>query len=466
MSETPTISTEILDPGTVLGNRYKIIRPIGAGGMATVYLASDLDHDGDEVALKHLHKEFARDKMHLERFIREVQLMNTVEHPNVVKTYDICIDGGYVFFTMEYVHGKSLEQLMGERSFSPVEIGEIVLGVCEALKEIHAHHIVHRDLKPGNILITDDGQIKITDFGVAREKSSRLTSKTQKVGSICYIAPEIWLGKKPTPAADFYGLGVVLYELATGEIPFEHEFPGTVMQMHLEEAPTPPKELNSRVPDWLNDLTMRLLEKSPRKRPKSTEDIMDFVVTNAFESPRWTQSQLNRSVQPLVETGEEKEKRPAKLNRTYVLSMTATKVLDEATLESHADKPRRKATVCIPLPKRAAVVFEIETPSRDFIYFGIFLASLQIFDGVLTRMGMQRFSTDAEGNFFLRRMMEAYGVDATLITAKLSAIIVVAVLTVIAKRMTWIKDVIAVLSIVYLVAAIFPWVYILSSTWK
>ena len=156
----------------------------------------------------------------------------------------------------------------------------------------------------------------------------------------------------------------------------------------------------------------------------------------------------------------------AKLNenprgKTYVFQLTATRLIDDASIYSAKEKARRKATVVIPLPRRAAMVVEIETPSRDFLFFGIFLASLQIFDGVLTSMGLDRFGMHAEGNPMMRHLMEYVGPHQALLTVKILAIIFVAVLTVLAKRLSWIKDLIGVLSCIYLFAAVIPWVYLL-----
>lgn len=473
-----TVAAELFDPGTVLAGRYKIQRLIGNGGMAAVYLAQD-QQNSFPVAVKVLHREFASDKTYLERFIREVQYMDRVDHPNIVKTHDILTDGPSVFFTMEYVDGCSLDPLLDRSSFSVGEIMALVIGICEGLEVIHRHHIVHRDLKPGNVLLTRSGLVKIADFGVAREKeASRLTAKTQKVGSMCYMAPEIWLGKTPTPAVDFYSLGILMYELATGEIPFEDEYPGTVMTMHLDQVPRPPRELNPAVPGWLSDYILRLLAKSPKDRPQSAKEIADYFRKHLLgKDLLLEQRSLAEKVQAISaladslaeDLSRQEEHAPSarklaekpRRGRTYVFKLTATKILDEASLATKPVRPRRKATVILPLPKRAAIVFEIEAPSRDFIYFGVFLASLQVFDGVLTSMGMSRFSLDAEGNPLLRELMMHYGPESALFAVKGLAIIMVVFLTFLAKRQRWIKDMIAALSCLYLFAAILPWIYFL-----
>jgi len=460
-SETPVISANILEPGELIGSRYTIIKLIGTGGMATVYLATDKELGDKQLAVKVLHKEFSSDKIYLERFIREVQLMNKVSSPSVVSTYDIGNDGDIFFFTMEYVEGQSLAELIDKRSFTIEELVKIITGICEGLQAIHLMEIVHRDLKPGNIMLLKDNSIKITDFGVAREKSSKLTGQTQKVGSICYMAPELWMGQEVTPAVDFYALGIVLYELATGEIPFEDMYPGEVMKMHLEKQLVPPKDINDRVPDWLNELIEKLLEKDPANRPADAMEIASFVDRQTFGA---VTAARNLKVYKPAESrvkAEGLEQAGHRRGKTYMFTLSATKLLDEAQLQSADAKPRRKATISIPLPKRAAIVFEIEKPSRDFIFFGIFLISLQVFDGVLTSAGVSKFGTSAEGNVFLRGLMERFGANEALFVIKSFAIGLVVFLTILAKRISWIKDLIGVLSCIYLVAAIVPWLLIL-----
>ena len=463
---------EAFPPGSVIAGRYEIREVIGRGGMATVYLASDRQCNGMPVALKALHKQFAEDKIYVERFIREVQLMSKVDDRNVVKTFDIGTDQGVIYFTMEYVKAPSLEKVMDNYSFSESQMARLIVEICRGLQAIHAQGIIHRDLKPANVLVLSDASVKITDFGVAREKYSRLTTKTQKVGSVCYMAPEIWLGKKLTPAIDFYSLGVVLYELCTGDVPFEHDWIGEMMRMHIEDKPVPPIEKNSKVPPWLNQLVLRLMEKSPKDRFKTAEEIMVYVRLYALEHAETAAEdgqQLLIDRDPCVFEGADEttvsraRAEPfgsGQRRKTYVFQLTGTRLIDEAGLRRES-KPRRKTTVVIPLPRKAAVIIEIESPSRDFLFLGVFLASLQIFDAVFTSIGLSRFGLHAEGNPLLRRLMIEYGPDQALIMVKLFAIMVVVGLTVLAKKLSWVKDLIGVLSCVYLFAAIIPWLYLL-----
>ena len=184
--------TEKLDIGSVIANRYTIQRSLGAGGMGTVYLAQDSLNNGALVAVKVLHPDLVVDDRQSQRFMREVQLMRKVDHLNVVRTYDVGSDGEIVFFTMEYVPGKSLEAFIEGQSFPRERIPKLILGVAAGLEAIHRAGIIHRDLKPANILVLEDFQPKITDFGVARPEFSELTAHNEIIGSALYIAPEVW----------------------------------------------------------------------------------------------------------------------------------------------------------------------------------------------------------------------------------------------------------------------------------
>ncbi len=478
MSDSQFVAPDPLALGTVIADRYTVEQHIGTGGMASVYLVTDQAQEQKRVALKILHRQFAEDPIYVQRFQREVNLMRKVADKNVAQTYETGEDQGQIFFTMEYVPSESLEKIMDSRSLTERQAAQLTIEVCKGLQAIHRQGIMHRDLKPANILVMEDGAVKIVDFGVARERHSKLTTKSQKVGSVCYMAPEIWLGKTLTPSVDFYSLGVVLYELATGVVPFEHEWPGEVMRQHIEEPVRPPAELNRGLPNWLNELIMRLLSKSPRGRPKSAEEIIVFVklygpLTYNDRNPGILEVPLLADRKPFKDLDLSQEagfpERKGKQTeihrgRTYVMSLTATRLIDQSGCEQAPDKPRRKATVIIPLPRRAAMVLEIEYPSRDFIYLGIFLGSLQIFDWVLTHMGVSRFGSHAEGNPFLRYIMSVVGPERTLMVVKLAAIMLVILLTVLARRTRWIKDLIGALSLIYLFAAVVPWIYLLSMT--
>lgn len=268
--------------GETISGRYVIEKCLGAGGMGAVYLAQDNVLEGNRVALKVLHSELTRDNDLAKRFLREVQLMHKVNHPNVVRTYDVGREEDLIYFTMEYLPGASLDRLINKDTTLPLEtIVNVAEQVCLALQAIHSAEIIHRDLKPANILVLEGNIVKLTDFGVARPKGSNLTQHNEIIGSVEYMAPEVWLGKGMTPALDFYSLGIILYQLATGSVPFASEEPASLMWMHVKKPPTPPKELRSDIPNWLNNLILKLLAKAPTERPQSGNEIITYFNNHA-----------------------------------------------------------------------------------------------------------------------------------------------------------------------------------------
>jgi len=293
-----------LRAGSVVADRYSIVKPLGTGGMGTVYLAADKMLGEEKVAIKILHTNFIDDQTQLARFMREVQLMRKVNHRNVVRTYDVGTDGPFTYFTMEYVPGVQLEKYILNQNLPVEQIVNYMSQICEALGAIHAAGIIHRDLKPANIIILEDGTLRIADFGVARTEISNLTAHDEIVGSVCYIAPEIWLGKKITHSVDLYSLGVILYEMLTGDVPFDGETPAELMRAHLDRAPTPPKEIKRATPAWLNKLTLRLLGKSPKDRPHDAHEVLDFLKLHSGE----TAADARSEAQPFFEELENKSR--------------------------------------------------------------------------------------------------------------------------------------------------------------
>ena len=268
--------------GDVISGRYVVEKCLGAGGMGAVYLAKDKVLEGNLVALKVLHSELTRDTDQAKRFLREVQLMHKVNHPNVVRTYDVGKEDDIIYFTMEYLPGASLDRLIVKDKQVPIEtIVHIAEQVSKALQAIHSSEIIHRDLKPANILILEGNQVKLTDFGVARPKGSDLTQHNEIIGSVEYMAPEVWLGKGMTPAIDFYSLGIIMYQLATGTVPFVSDEPATLMFMHVKKPPVPPKQHRPDMPNWLNNLILKLLSKSPKERPQTGDEIVKYFDNHA-----------------------------------------------------------------------------------------------------------------------------------------------------------------------------------------
>lgn len=261
----------------LLASSYEVIGLIGSGGMGNVYFARSHELSGKEVAVKVLHPEFANDPTLRARFLREAELLKKVTHPGVVAFYDAKTENGIAYYAMECITGRTLEDHIKKGMFSGEKIPELIIKICEALHAVHSVGIIHRDLKPANIMITDSFDIKLTDFGIARPENSQLTHHNEIVGSVCYIPPEIWIGEDPTLSVDLYSLGVVVYELLTGKVPFDGSSPGDLMRKHLQTLPVPPRELNPKTPLYLNRLTLTLLSKSKFDRPKDALAVIEKI---------------------------------------------------------------------------------------------------------------------------------------------------------------------------------------------
>ncbi|WP_053956947.1 Stk1 family PASTA domain-containing Ser/Thr kinase [Inediibacterium massiliense] len=262
--------------GKILGDRYEIIEKIGGGGMALVYKAK-CRLLNRFVAVKILRPEFTSDEEFIQSFRKESQAAASLSHPNIVNIYDVGDEKDIYYIVMEYVKGKTLKQLIKEKGIlnfnETIHIGK---QIALALKHAHTNHIIHRDIKPHNILITEDGRVKVTDFGIARAvTSSTVTNTGNVIGSVHYFSPEQARGGYIDEKSDLYSLGIVLYEMATGKVPFEGESPISIALKHIHEEVAPPSLINENIPKGLEDIIIKATQKDQLKRYNNTEEICE-----------------------------------------------------------------------------------------------------------------------------------------------------------------------------------------------
>jgi serine/threonine-protein kinase len=269
----------ILDPiiGTLIGGRYKVIEKLGTGGMASVYLAEDAEL-GRRVAIKLLDDRHAQDEQFVERFRREAESAAGLSHPNVVSVFDRGETDGTYFIVMEYLEGKTLKELLVTRGPTPVRVAiDYTRQILQALEFAHRHGIVHRDIKPHNVIVAPDGRVKVTDFGIARSGSSQMTEAGSIIGTAQYLSPEQAQGAPVHPSSDLYSVGIVLYEMLTGTVPFTGDTALEIAMKHLSSVPDPPSGRRppgrGDVPHELDLVVLRSLAKDSTDRYQTAREM-------------------------------------------------------------------------------------------------------------------------------------------------------------------------------------------------
>ena len=292
----------------IVDSRYSILEPLGSGGMAEVYLAHDEVLDRD-VALKVLSRRYADDEEFVERFRREAQSAARLSHPNIVCIFDRGeSDEGTYYIAMEYLTGGTLkERILLRGAFPPRTAVAVTAQIAEALEAAHQDGVVHRDVKPDNILITESGDVKVTDFGIARAaSSSKMTNTGTILGTAHYVSPEQAMGDPVGPQSDLYSLGVVLYEMLTGEPPYDADNPLGIAMKHVNGHLRPPREIDPSIPQGINAVTVRLLAKDPEDRYPDAASLLEDLhrLEKGLAPAAATKQALSRST--ALTTGHEK----------------------------------------------------------------------------------------------------------------------------------------------------------------
>lgn len=354
--------------GKTLGNRYLIEEKVGVGGMAKVYRAKDTLLNRD-VAVKVLKDEYMDDEDFLKKFAMEAQSAASLTHANIVSVYDVGsseVDGKrHNYIVMELVVGKTLKEIIQEKGpLSPDEIVNYGIQIAKALECAHNNKVIHRDIKPHNILIDNDNNLKVTDFGIARISSAATITYTSSVlGTVHYISPEQAKGKFIDEKSDIYSLGIVLYEMATGQVPFDADNAVGIALKHLQDPLIAPKELIPNLPDGLNNIIVKALEKDPKDRFQSAKEIKSALQNySEFIFPYEEDALSGKTVRMNPITEGDYDNRST-LNRENN-QVEETPVEEEAVYEMRKDKPEKKKkkksskfkTIVLPILMALAVI--------------------------------------------------------------------------------------------------------------
>ena len=259
----------------LLNQRYKVISQIGSGGMAQVFKAQDLSL-GRLVAIKVLRERYTGDNQFLDRFLHEARAAANLAHPNIVTVHDFGEDGGRYYMVMEYIEGQNLKTILRNNGpFSVDRMLDFTTQMCAGVGYAHRAGLVHCDLKPQNVLVTPEGKVKVTDFGIARALITIMPHEQNEIvwGSPQYFSPEQAAGEAPTPASDVYSIGIAMYEMLTGRLPFQAESPQALAMMHLRDEPPPLSLYNPAVPEAIERIVRKVLAKEPAARYRTADQL-------------------------------------------------------------------------------------------------------------------------------------------------------------------------------------------------
>jgi serine/threonine protein kinase/tetratricopeptide (TPR) repeat protein len=401
-SATETLQTPVkeLTTGSVLAGRYQVIEELGRGGMGRIYKVFDTEVSA-KVALKLIKPEISADEETIERFRHELRTTRDISHKNVCRMYDLGKESGSYFITMEYIPGEDLKNMI--RMSGQLGVGtaiSLAKQVCEGLAEAHRLGVVHRDLKPSNIMIDREGTVRIMDFGIARSlKIKGITGAGIMIGTPEYMSPEQVEGKEVDPRSDIYSLGIILFEMMTGRVPFEGDTPFTVGVKHKSEIPIDPRQFNAQIPEDLSRLILRCLEKDKAKRYQSVGEVRSELESIGHGIP--TTQRIIPSRKPLT-SREITVKFSLKKLRIPALAALFLLLIAVAVWQF---LPRKK-TAAVPSgkPSLAIMYFKNNTGDKSLDHWRTMLANLMIAD--LTQSKHLRILSEDKLFNILRQMNE------------------------------------------------------------
>ena len=306
----------IMPDAMLLNDRYQLDTPLGTGGMSIVHRAKDLMLERN-VAIKLLREDYSEDGTFRERFKQEARAAANLSHPNIVTVHDFGLDQKHLFIVMEYIPGTDLKSLIRQKlKFSVEETLNLMIQACAGVGYAHRAGLVHCDIKPHNMLVTPDMRLKVTDFGIARALSTIPAEEHNDVvwGSPHYFSPEQAAGLAPSPASDVYALGIILYEMLTGQLPFSAADPTELARLHREGQPIPPSRLNPVIPEPLEEIILKVLSKEPSARYRTADQLGHLLLTLSEAQP------LN-SISARYKTGPYKISPPKPVEEASIISI-------------------------------------------------------------------------------------------------------------------------------------------------
>jgi len=361
----------------LLNNRYRLEKRLGSGGMAVVYQAHDLTLERT-VAIKVLRQDFSADAAFRERFHQEAKAAANLTHPNIVTVHDFGLDGGRLFIVMEYVPGTDLKTILQQRGrFTIEEAMPLIIQACAGLGYAHRAGLVHCDVKPHNILITPDQRVKITDFGIARALASIHPEEKSAVvwGSPQFFSPEQAAGGAPSPASDVYSLGVVIYEMLTGQLPFQAETAAELARLHRFATPPPPRQLNPHIPPTLEQIMLKVLSKEPSQRYRTADQLGRVLMS--FNRPTRLVAVADLPPKP--------EPRPVPAEPLPPLTRPKPQQPAVSAVASYPARPPQPAAHARPTPPPPAAEAQVEdNPLEiDWLTWGLALLAFVAIGGLL-----------------------------------------------------------------------------------